>query len=151
VQKNSKNYRLLSQAWQLAMEDKKAIPALQAAARMETDGELYVRLGNAYLNLGEYAQCEEAVRSGLEKGGLKSPDNAQISLGMCLYNQREYQNAIRAFREAGKSSRSRRIANQWITVIESDIERNEQIRLAEAAAQRRMKELEERRRQADRI
>ncbi|NNE61000.1 MAG: hypothetical protein HKN35_08905 [Woeseia sp.] len=151
VQKSAKNYRLLSQAWQLSMEDEKAIPALQAAARMETDGELFVRLGNAYLNLGEYAKCEEAVRSGLEKGGLKSPDNAQISLGMCLYNQREYQNSIRAFREAGKSNRSKRVASQWITVIESDIERNEQIRLAEAAAQKRTREIEERRRRADRI
>ncbi|MGB5246016.1 MAG: tetratricopeptide repeat protein [Woeseia sp.] len=151
VEKSARNYRLLSQAWQLAMEDEKAIPALQAAARMETDGELFVRLGNAYLNLGEYAKCEEAVRSGLEKGGLKSPDNAQISLGMCLYNQREYQNSIRAFREAGRSERSKRVANQWISVIESDIERNEQIRLAEAAARKRTEELEARRKKADRI
>jgi len=151
VSKSARNYRLLSQAWQLAMEDEKAIPALQAAADMETDGELYVRLGNAYLNLGQYAECESAVRSGLKKGGLKSPDNAQISLGMCLYNQREYQNAINAFREAGKSSRSQRVARQWISVIESDIERNEQIRLAEAAAQRRIREIEARRRQANRI
>ena len=151
VEKSARNYRLLSQAWQLAMEDEKAIPALQAAANMETDGEVFVRLGNAYLNLGEYAKCEEAVRSGLKKGGLKSPDNAQISLGMCLYNQREYQNAINAFREAGRSERSKRVANQWITVIESDVERNEQIRLAEAAARKRTEELEARRRKAERI
>ena len=151
VEKNAKNYRLLSQAWQLAMEDEKAIPALQAAARLEDDGELFVRLGNAYLNLGEYEQCEEAVRNGLQKGGLKSPDNAQISLGMCLYNQKKYQGAIAAFREAGKSGRSQRIARQWINVIEADIEREEQIRLAEAAAQRRMQQLEQRRARADRI
>lgn len=151
VERSAKNYRLLSQAWQLAMEDEKAIPALQAAASREEDGELFVRLGNAYLNLGEYDQCVEAVNNGLEKGGLKSPDNAQISLGMCLYNQKEYQAAIRAFREAGKSSRSQRIARQWINVIESDIEREEQIRLAEAAAQRRAEQLAKRRQQAERI
>ncbi len=150
ISKEAKNYRLLSQAWQLAMEDEKAIPALQAAARMEEDGELFVRLGNAYLNLGQYEECEQAVRSGLEKGGLKSPDNAQISLGMCLYNQKEYQNAIRAFREAGKSGRSERIARQWITVIESDIEREEQIRLAENAARRRIEQLEQKRARANR-
>ncbi len=150
ISKEAKNYRLLSQAWQLAMEDEKAIPALQAAARMEEDGELFVRLGNAYLNLGQYEECEQAVRSGLQKGGLKSPDNAQISLGMCLYNQKEYQNAIRAFREAGKSGRSERIARQWITVIESDIEREEQIRLAENAARRRIEQLEQKRARANR-
>lgn len=151
VEKNAKNYRLLSQAWQLAMEDEKAIPALQAAAAREEDGELYVRLGNAHLNLGEYDECVEAVENGLEKGGLKSPDNAQISLGMCLYNQKKYQEAIRAFREAGKSSRSQRIARQWINVIESDIEREEQIRLAEAAARRRAEQLERRRAQSQRL
>lgn len=150
ISKEAKNYRLLSQAWQLAMEDEKAIPALQAAARMEEDGELFVRLGNAYLNLGQYEECEQAVRSGLQKGGLKSPDNAQISLGMCLYNQKEYQNAIRAFREAGKSGRSERIARQWINVIESDIEREEQIRLAENAARRRIEQLEQKRARANR-
>lgn len=151
VQKSAKNYRLLSQAWSLAQEDEKSIPALQAAARLSEDGELNLRLGNAYLNLGEYGQCEEAVEEGLKKGGIKSPDNAQISLGMCLYNQNKYQEAIRAFRQAGKTSRSKRISSQWVNVIESDIERNEQIRLAEAAARRQAEKLAKRREQADRI
>lgn len=150
VAKSARNYRLLSQALQLAQEDEEAIPALQAAATMEDDGELFVRLGNAYLNLGEYDKCEQAVRNGLEKGGLKSPDNAQISLGMCLYNQKDYRDAIRAFREAGKSGRSERIARQWITVIESDIEREEQIQLAETAARKRIADLEKKRARANR-
>ena len=151
VAEDAKNYRLLSQAWTLAAEDEAAIPALQEAARLSPEGELNLRLGNAYLNLGEYDKCAPAIQQGLEKGGIKSPDNAQISLGMCLYNLRQYRDAIAAFREAGKTQRSRRIANQWITVIEADIERNEQIRLAENAAQRQLRELAERRRSAERI
>ena len=110
-----------------------------------------MRLGNAYLNIGDYDKCVSSVRSGLRKGGIKSPDNAQISLGMCLYNQKKYRDAIKAFREAGKTPRSGRVAAQWVKVIESDIERNEQIRLAEAAARKRQAELAERRRQSDRI
>ena len=145
VSKNAKNYRLLSQAWQLSMEDQKAIPALTEAARLSDDGELDVRLGNALLNTGNYEDCVKAVRAGIRKGGLKSPDNAQISLGMCLYNLRQYQTAINAFREAGKTSRSRRVSNQWINVIRADIERNEQIRLAEEAARKKRREIEERR------
>ncbi len=151
MNKDAKNYRMLSQALTLAAEDEMAIPALQESARLSDEGELDLRLGNAYLNLGMYGECVASIRSGLEKGKIKSPDNAQISLGMCLYNEREYRNAIAAFREAGKTERSRRIANQWITVIESDIERNEQIRLAEAAAQKQLRDLEERRQTAERI
>ncbi len=145
VSKDAKNYRLLSQAWTLAAEDEEAIPALQQAARLSDEGELNLRLGNAYLNLGRYGECEKAIEDGLRKGGIKSPDNAQISLGMCLYNQRKYRDAIDAFRTAARTPRSRRIANQWISVIESDIERNEQIRLAEAAAQKQQRELAARR------
>jgi tetratricopeptide (TPR) repeat protein len=144
VSKNAKNYRLLSQAWQLAMEDEKAIPALTEAARLTTDGELDVRLGNAYLNTGKYKECAASVRKGIEKGSLKSSDNAHISLGMCLYNLRQYQSAISAFNAAAKTPRSRRVANQWINVIRADIERNEQIRLAEEAARKKRLEIQER-------
>ncbi|MDJ0759161.1 MAG: hypothetical protein QNJ19_07175 [Woeseiaceae bacterium] len=150
VAKNAKNYRLLAQALQLAMEDERAIPALTEAAKLTEDGELDVRLGNTYLNVGEHAECVKSVRTGLRKGGLKNPDNAQISLGMCLYNLKQYSDAKAAFREAAKTSRSRRIAGQWITVIDADMERNEQIRLAEKAARDKQREVAERRRAADR-
>jgi tetratricopeptide (TPR) repeat protein len=149
VAKNAKNYRLLSQAWTLAAEDEKAIPALQQAARLSDEGELNLRLGNAHLNLGQYGECVAAINDGIKKGGIKSSDNAQISLGMCLYNQGKYRTAIAAFREAAKTRRSRNISRQWINVIESDIQRNEQIRLAEAAAQKQQRELAARRRLRD--
>ena len=150
VSKNAKNYRLLSQAWQLSMEDEKAIPALTEAARLSSDGELDVRLGNALLNTGQYAECVDAVQNGIRKGSLKSPDNAQISLGMCLYNQRKYTAAVQAFQAAAKTPRSRRVANQWISVIRAEVERNEQIRLAEEAARKKRAEIEERRQKAGR-
>ena len=151
VEKNEKNYRLMSQAWTLAAEDEEAIPALQQAARLSEEGELDLRLGNAYLNIGKHDECAKAINNGIKKGGIKSPDNAQISLGMCLYNLKEYNKAISAFKKASKTSRSRRVSNQWIRVIESDIERERQIKLAEAAAQKQLKDLEKRRRQSGRI
>ena len=135
----------------LAQEDERAVPALKEAARLSDDGELDVRLGNTYLNLGNYDECIAAVRTGLRKGGLKSPENAQISLGMCLYNKRQYNDAIKAFRAASKTQRSRKISQQWIRVIEADIERNRQIRLAREAADKKRKEVEQRRLQADRV
>ena len=145
VPKNEKNYRLLSQAWMLSMEDKKAIPALEAAAKLATDGELDVRLANAYLNIGNYGDCVTSANTAIRKGGLKSPDNAQISLGMCLYNLRRYADAKKAFNNAGKVPRSQRTANQWIRVIDAEVERNRQIRLAEEAARKKRQELEAKR------
>jgi tetratricopeptide (TPR) repeat protein len=119
--------------------------------RLSDDGELDVRLGNTYLNLGNYDECISAVQAGLRKGGLKNADNAQISLGMCLYNKRRYQAAIEAFRAAAKTPRSRKVSQQWISVINADVERNEQIRLAQEAANKKRKEVEARRQEADRV
>jgi tetratricopeptide (TPR) repeat protein len=132
------------------MESEKAIPALEEAARLSEDGELDVRLGNAFLNTGKYDECVKSVQNGVRKGGLKSPDNAQISLGMCLYNERKYQPAIEAFRIAARTERSRRVANQWINVITADVERNKQIRLAEEAARKKRAEIEERKKASGR-
>lgn len=151
VDKNAKNYRLLSQALTLAAEDEMAVPALQEAARLSDEGELDLRLANAYLTLGMYGECVSAVEAGLQKGKIKSPDNAQISLGMCLYNEKKYSDAKKAFTEAGKVARSRHTAGQWIAVINSDLERNRQISLAENAAQKQLRELAKRRASTDRI
>ncbi|MGH8223264.1 MAG: hypothetical protein ACREQZ_09860, partial [Woeseiaceae bacterium] len=151
VAKDDKNYRLLSQAWTLAQEDDKAIPALREAARLSDDGELFLRLGNAYLIVAEHADCVTSVQNGLRKGNIKSPENAHITLGMCQYNLQRYQDAIASFREAAKTSKARRTAEQWISVIQADLERNEQIRLAEAAARRQQEALAKRRRTAERF
>jgi len=150
VDKNAKNYRLLSQAWMLSMEDQKAIPALKSAATLSSDGEVDARLANSYLNVGDYANCVTSARTAIRKGGLKSPDNIQISLGMCLYNQQKYADSKKAFREAAKVPRSQRTSAQWVRVIDAEIERNRQIRLAEEAAQKKRREIEARRAQAAR-
>jgi tetratricopeptide (TPR) repeat protein len=145
VPKTEKNYRLLSQAWMLSQEDKKAIPALQAAAKLTTDGELDQRLANAFLNVGQYGDCVTSANTAIRKGGLKNPDNIQISLGMCLYNLRRYADAKAAFEAASRTPRSQRMSGQWIAVIEAEVERNRQIRLAEEAARKKRQQLEAKR------
>jgi len=141
VPKSEKNYRLLSQAWMLAQEDQKAIPALKAAAGLADNGELDARLANAFLNVGEYGDCVTSANTAIRKGGLKNPDNIQISLGMCLYNLRRYGDSKKAFRAAAKVPRSRRTSDQWVRVIDAEIERNRQIDLAEKAARKKREEL----------
>ncbi len=150
VPKSEKNYRLLSQAWMLAQEDKKAIPALEAAAKLASHGELDQRLANAYLNVGNYSECAKSANNAIRKGGLKNPDNMQISLGMCLYNLRRYADAKAAFRKASDTPRSERTAAQWIKVIDADLERNRQIKLAEDAARKKRQELDAKKLEASR-
>ncbi len=127
VEKSSDNYRLLAQSWQLAAEDKKAIPALKTAAGLSSDGDLDHRLAQSYLNLSQYDSCIDAARDALRKGGLRRVDSANIVLGMCLFELDRYEEAKKAFRTAAKDDRSKTTANQWLQFINSEQERERQL------------------------
>jgi len=122
------NLRLLSQAWYMAGEDIKAIPPLQRAAQISDDGELYVRLAQSYLNLDRYAEAAEALRAALNKGGVRRPGDANIMLGMSLYELNKLDQARSAFRAATNYDTNERTARQWIDHIDK-----EEVRRAELA------------------
>ena len=123
VEANERNLRLLSQAWYQAREDQKAIPPLRKAAGMADDGELYIRLAQSHINLEQWKDAAAAVQKGLKLGGLKRDDQANIMLGMALFNQKQLEQARRAFQRAGKDNRSKRTATQWVAYVDSEIRR----------------------------
>lgn len=125
VESNDRNLRLLSQAWYQAREDKKAIPPLERAANLANEGELYVRLAQAHLNLENWAEASKAVEKGLQLGGLKRNDTANIMLGMALFNQQRLTQARAAFQRAAADNRSERAATQWIAYVDSELRRRE--------------------------
>lgn len=123
IEANVKNLRLLSQAWLQAREDEKSIPPLRRAAEKSDDGELYVRLGQAYLNIDRYEDAADALRKGLDKGGVRRPDLANIMLGLALFEQQKFEAAKQAFRVASRDKRSAKTASQWLAYVESEMER----------------------------
>ncbi len=125
VDSNERNLRLLSQAWYQAREDQKAIPPLQRAAELSDEGELYVRLAQAHINLENWSEAATAVQKGIQLGGLKRDDTANIMLGMALFNQKRLEQARRAFERAARDNRSRRAATQWIAYVDSEIKRRD--------------------------
>jgi tetratricopeptide (TPR) repeat protein len=125
VDSNERNLRLLSQAWYQAREDEKAIPPLERAASMTNDGELYIRLGQAHINLENWGDAASAIQKGIRAGGLKRNDQANIMLGMALFNQKRLEQARRAFQAAARDNRSRRAATQWIAYVDSEIKRRD--------------------------
>jgi tetratricopeptide (TPR) repeat protein len=125
VEANERNLRLLSQAWYQAREDQKAIPPLERAAEISKDGELYVRLAQAHINLENWRDAADAVREALRLGGLKRDDQANIMLGMALFNQKRLEQARRAFEVAQRDNRSRHAAEQWIAYVDSEIKRRD--------------------------
>jgi tetratricopeptide (TPR) repeat protein len=125
VEKDVRNLRLLSQAWYTSREDQKAIPPLKQAAELSGDGELFVRLAQAHINLENWDQAATAIQRGLRLGGISREDTAHIMLGMALFNQKKLSLARDAFRKALPDKRSSRTAQQWIQYVDSEIKRAE--------------------------
>jgi hypothetical protein len=130
IESTESNWRLLSQAWQLAQEDEKALPALRRAASLADDGELDVRLAQSYANLAQWDNCVEASREGLRRGGLSRTDQANLLLGNCLAELKRYDEARNAFQAAARDERSRQGAQQWLQYIENEQDRDRQIQQA---------------------
>ena len=127
VEEKSKNFELAGSAWAQAREVAKSIPMMEKAAAKSDEGELYVRLGNVYLDGDQFSKAADSVQKGLKKGGVKRPDQARLVLGMSYFNLGEYDKARRAFRDAGKDDRSKKYSQQWIKYINSEEERQREL------------------------
>ncbi len=129
VKKTEKTLALLSQSWMQSREDKKAIPPLRKAAVLSSGGKLWVRLGQAYANVDQWNEAIKALRTGLQKGGLKRRGAANILLGMSYYNMKMLNKAKTAFAAASKSgnTKNKKAAGQWIKYIDTELERLESL------------------------
>ena len=127
IEKKVRNLRLLSQAWLQAQENKDSIDPLKAAAKLSKDGDLDVRLAQAYINLDRYKDAVDALRTGLKKGGIKRKDQANVMLGMSLFELQKFDSAKKAFAAAKKDKRSAKTASQWLSYAESEKNRKKQL------------------------
>ncbi len=130
IESNMNNWRVLAQAWQLAQEDEKAIPAMIQAASLSEDGELDLRLAQSYQNLAQWEDCIESARDGLQKGDLRRADQGNMILGACLFEVDEFSAARNAFEEAEEDTRSRTAARSWIQYVNAEESREQQLQAA---------------------
>jgi len=127
VEPSSKTLEILGNAWRQAQEVKKSIPVMAEAAEKSDAGELYCRLGNVYLDNDQFQKAVDANTKGLNRGGVKRPDNCQLVLGMAYFNLDKYDSARKAFKEAAKDERSEKYAKQWMQYMDNEIERQKRL------------------------
>ena len=136
VQKNDRNLQSLGQAWQLAQETDKAIPVFEEAAVKASDGKVYERLAQLYLDSDKFEQCVTAADHALERGGLRRIQTTQVVKGMCQFNLDKLSAARQSFQQCQETSRrasdetNQRICAQWITYIDSETNRRAQLAAA---------------------
>ena len=120
IERDSEALELLANSWIAAREYDKSLGPLNEAAERSKDGNLYVRLGQVYMQREEWGQATQMLQKGIERGGLKDTGNAQLLLGICYYNDQRVEQARSSFARARQQESTREAADRWITHIERE-------------------------------
>ena len=123
IKKSPKNVETLANAWTQANEHKKAIPTLKTAAKLSDQGLLYARLAGVHFDAGNFAEAATAARLANEKGGLRRKENNHMLMGMALFNIKDFEAALQAFRQAKLTKRSFTDARKWEQYTLAEIKR----------------------------
>jgi tetratricopeptide (TPR) repeat protein len=119
LREDSALFEKLANCWIAAREFTKAVAPLEQAARRAGNGDLYVRLGEVQTQLEDWPAAADAFRKALEKGSLRDTANAQVMLGIALFNQAKLADARVWFERASSSSKHRQTAQAYIQLISS--------------------------------
>ncbi len=120
VEPTAKNLKTLADSLRLAQDSKESLVEYERAAEKSTDGELIIGLAQAYLANDKYKDASKWGRDALRKGGIKRVDYANLTVAQAEYELKNYDEAIKFFREAGKDARSSKVAAQWISFCEKE-------------------------------
>ncbi len=124
IEKSSKNFESLANAYVAASEVSKAIPYLERAATLAKNGTIYVRLGEAYIEDQKWDKAETALESAFSKGGLENKAQANYLHGIALYNQNKLNDAKRAFASCQEDKGLGKSCQQYLVVIRNKEKQN---------------------------
>ncbi len=122
IEEDSSSFELLSTAWIQARDFERAVDPLRRAAELAPDGKLSIRLAQVHLQREEWDAAESAVRTALEKGGLPSPGDAQVLMGITFFSQKRPQEALSWFARAREHKETREEADIWIQHVEQQMQ-----------------------------
>jgi hypothetical protein len=120
ISPTDRNSRMLGQAKAQAAEDKKQIAQLDKEARSGKSGEADVKVGLAYLGLGEYQKAVESIERGLtpeRSAKVKRVDDAHMMLGIAYIKLGKKDEATKAFTAAKADPRMARAATVWLGAL----------------------------------
>lgn len=119
LERGGRGGQILRKSRNDAATDERQLPSIAAAAARARGGEQDVKLAEDYWGYGRYAEAEAAARSALTKGGIKSPAEGQLILGMALAAQGKYQDAVQTLGQVGGNQAAQKTAHLWSLYAQS--------------------------------
>jgi hypothetical protein len=113
----AKHKALRDKATKGAADDAKNIAAGEASANKAKSGAGLVNLGWAYATMDQYDKGIGLIQQGIAKGGLKSPEEAKLRLGMAQARAGKKADAIATFQTIKGGAGAGDLAKYWIMVL----------------------------------
>jgi tetratricopeptide (TPR) repeat protein len=108
-----KAQRLLTDAQRAAKRDQASLGKSAREAASASNGQQDVGLGLAYIGYQQYDKAIQALTQGISKGGLKSPGEAQLLLGIAQLKSGNKDGALKAFKSVKGDQTLERLATLW--------------------------------------
>jgi len=105
--------RLLATAKQQAAADKPTLAKQDSDAAARKNGEIDVRIGQAYLSYGEYAKAVETIERGIAKGGVRNPVETQLTLGIAKLKSGDKAASLESFQSVSGDATLVNLARLW--------------------------------------
>lgn len=122
IEANAAAFELLANSWIAAREYKRSRAPLSKAAELSEDGNLFVRLGQVYMQDEDWGTASTLLEKAVAKGGLDNPGNAHLLLGISYYNGARPTSARVAFKRAREHDKTKASASRWITHLDTENE-----------------------------
>jgi tetratricopeptide (TPR) repeat protein len=120
VEPTAKNLKLLADSLRLAQNSKESLTEYEKAAEKSTEGDLIIGLAQAYLATDKFKEASKWGRQALKAGKLKRVDHANLTVAQAEFELKNFDEAVKFFKEAGKDARSSKVAAQWVTYSEKE-------------------------------
>jgi tetratricopeptide (TPR) repeat protein len=119
IRKDADSLRMLATAWFQARELTKAAPVMSEAAALATDGELYARLAQIYVEREQFNEAIKAGQKALDKGKLKSPGQVYLLMGVAQHRLGNNERARSLFARAAEQPSTKSSAQGWLKYLAS--------------------------------
>lgn len=109
-----RHQRLRDLAAKQVAEDQKIMGKNESDVSAAKEGTGLVNVGYAYVTLGESQRGLKLMEQGLQKGGVRRPDDAKLHLGVAYYLAGQKAKAVQAFKTVQGSDGTADLARLWI-------------------------------------
>jgi len=105
--------RLLATAKTQSAADKATLATQAQAAAAGKNGQVDVRVGQAFLSYGQFPEALAAIQRGIGKANVKNLTDAQLSLGQAYLKLGNKAEAVKAFKAVTGDAVTTRLGNLW--------------------------------------